>query len=55
MTKKGEVLKRKHLKSKDEKVWEIVEEWYEMSTGRMASSTDGCDQGGDKQRYLIRQ
>ena len=29
MTKKGEVLKRKHLKSKDEKVWEIVEEWYE--------------------------
>lgn len=29
MIKKGEVLKRKHLKSKDQKVWEIVEEWYE--------------------------
>ena len=29
MTKKGEVLKRKHLKSKDEKVWEIVQKWYE--------------------------
>lgn len=29
MRKKGEVLRRKHLKSRDQKVWEIVEEWYE--------------------------
>lgn len=29
MTKKGEVLRRKHLRSRDEKVWEIVQEWYE--------------------------